>query len=84
MIINTNRVLLEIFTNTTIVKSKKKDSITELISILFMVGIMICCCCLSYKKSFKENERRNSNLEIQTLREINLEREKETPDIIEV
>lgn len=85
MIINTNRVLLEIFTNTTIDKPKKSDSLTEFITILFMVAIMACCC-LNYNKSFniEENDRRSSNLEIQKLREKNLEIEREKHGVIQV
>ena len=83
MIINTNRVLLEIFTNTTIDKPKKLDSLTEFISILFMVAIIACCCCLSYNKSFNiENDRRSSNLEIQ--KQINLQIEREQQGVIQV
>lgn len=89
MIINTNRVLLETFTNTTIDNPKKSDSVVELISILFMVAMIACyCCCLSYKKekeksfSISENGNQNCNLEIQERREINFQREKD--DVIEV
>ena len=79
MIINTNRVLLETFTNTTIDNPKKSDSVVELISILFIVAMIACYCCLSYKK---EKEKSFSNLEIQDRREINFQREKD--DVIEV
>ena len=84
MIINTNRVLLKFLTNTTIDKPKKSDSLTELISILFLVAI-IACCCLNYNKSFNiEDDTRSSNYEIKKLRGINLEIETGKQGVIQV
>lgn len=86
MIVNTNRVLLEIFTNTTIDKPKNSDSLTEFISLLFVVAIIACCCCLNYNKSFniEEGDRRSSNYETKELREINLEIERGKQEVIQV
>ena len=85
MIVNTNRVLLEIFTNTTIDKPKNSDSLTEFISLLFVVAI-IACCCLNYNKSFniEEGDTRSSNYETKQLREINLEIERGKQEVIQV
>ena len=84
MRINTNRVLLETFTNTTINNPKKSDSVIEFISILFIVAIIACyCCCLNYKTD-NEKEKQNSNSEIQTRREINFQKDKEKQPVIEL
>lgn len=68
MIINTNRILLEIFTNTTTHnKSRDSYSMNEMIAMCFLMAMVVCFCWLNYKKSVQllEKDRRITILEIQ-------------------
>ena len=54
MIINTNRILLDFFTNTTTHnKSRDSYSLNEMISMCFDGYAVVCFCRLNYKKSIQ-------------------------------
>ena len=71
MLINTNRVLLDI-TNSTNSESRKLYTLTELIAFLCLISIIFCFCWLNYEKSIEmlENDKRIASLDIQRHRRL--------------